>query len=85
MAIVYEQLDDRRLGHLLRRRSTRLEKVMEVYRVPEDVTETLADGRTIQVAAKGTEIPVAEARRLGLVKDAQEARPSETKTPKNKK
>lgn len=58
---------------------------MEVYRVTEDVTETLADGRTIQVAAKGTEVPIAEARRLGLVKDAQEAGPSETKAPANKK
>lgn len=52
---------------------------MEVYRVAEDVTETLPDGRTIQVAAAGTEVPIAEARRLGLVKDQQEAGPSETK------
>lgn len=58
---------------------------MEVYRVTEDVTETLADGRTIQVAAKGTEVPVAEARRLGLVKDKQDAGPSETKTGKKAK
>lgn len=58
---------------------------MEVYRVTDDVIETLADGRTIQIAAKGTEIPVAEARRLGLVKDAQDAGPSETKAPANKK
>jgi hypothetical protein len=37
--------------------------------VPEkDVTETLEDGRTIQVAAKGVPIPMVEAEKLGLVK-----------------
>lgn len=51
-----------------------------MYRVEEDVTETLPDGRTIQVATKGTDLPVAEARRLGLVKDDQTSGPSETKT-----
>lgn len=51
-----------------------------MYRVEEDVTETLPDGRTIQVAAKGTDLPLTEARRLGLVKDDQETGPSETKT-----
>lgn len=51
----------------------------ETYLVQEDVTETLPDGRTIQVAAKGTAIPLTEARRLGLVKDEQQAAPSETK------
>ena len=29
--------------------------------------ETLADGRTIQVAVKGVPIPIAEAKRLGLI------------------
>lgn len=58
---------------------------MEVYRVTDDVIETLADGRTIQIAAKGTEMPIAQARQLGLVKDAQDAGPSETKAPANKK
>lgn len=50
------------------------------YLVEEDVTETLPDGRTIQRAAKGTRMPLAVARQMGLVKDAkQPAAPSETK------
>lgn len=82
MAVIYDHLADRRLGHLLRRRSTKQETPMDVYRVEEDVTETQPDGRLIQVAAKGTEIPMAEARRLGLVKDDKESGPKETKTAK---
>lgn len=50
-----------------------------IYRVPEEVLQTLPDGRTIQLAAAGTEMPLAEARRLGLVKDEQTVGPSETK------
>lgn len=45
----------------------------------EDVTETLPDGRTIQVATKGAEIPMAEAEKLGLVKAAPPPGPAETK------
>lgn len=52
---------------------------METYHVAEDVIETLPDGRTIQIAAAGTDIPLVEARRLGLVKDEQSAGPTETK------
>lgn len=79
MAIIYDQLKDRRLGALLRRRSTKQEKPMDVFRVEEDVIETGPDGRQTQVAAKGTEVPMAEARRLGLVKDTKETGPAETK------
>lgn len=46
----------------------------------EDVTHTLPDGRTIQLAAKGVPVPQAEARRLGLVKDQQRQGPKETKS-----
>lgn len=50
------------------------------YLVEEDVTETLPDGRTIQRAAKGTRMPLAVARQMGLVKDTkQPAGPSESK------
>lgn len=50
-----------------------------VYVPEEDVTETLPDGRTIQVAAKGAEMPLAEAERLGLVKAPAPVGPAETK------
>ena len=50
-----------------------------MWTAEEDVIETLPDGRTIQVATKGTEMPMADAVRLGLVKDGAAARPSETK------
>lgn len=50
-----------------------------VYVPEEDVTETLPDGRTVQVAVKGAEMPMAEAVRLGLVKAPAPAGPSETK------
>lgn len=46
----------------------------ELYTPAADVHETTADGRTIQIAAKGTPIPMAQARQLGLVKDAPAAR-----------
>ncbi len=49
------------------------------YRVNEDVTETLPDGRVIQVAVKGSEMTMAEASRLGLVKNEHFAGPSEVK------
>jgi hypothetical protein len=81
MAIIYDHLSDRRLGHLLRRRSTRQEEPVDMYRVEDDVIETLPDGRTIQVAAKGTEIPIGEARKLGLIKDTVSTGPSEVKEP----
>ena len=45
----------------------------------DDITQTLADGRTIQLAAKGVEIPVAVARSMGLIKDG-ESGPSEFKS-----
>lgn len=83
MALIYEELKDRRLGRLLHRRRPDRSLAVETYKVTEDVTETLEDGRTIQVAAKGTEVPIAEARRLGLVKDAQETGPQETKKSKS--
>jgi hypothetical protein len=50
-----------------------------VYVPEEDVTETLPDGRTVQVAVKGAEMPMTEAVRLGLVKTAPAPGPSETK------
>ena len=40
----------------------------ESYTPTEDVTETLEDGRQIQVAVKGVPMPVAEAEKLGLIK-----------------
>lgn len=49
------------------------------YRVEEDVIETTSDGRTIQIAVKGTEMTMAEAVRLGLVKTEQQQGPSEVK------
>lgn len=51
----------------------------ETYTPEHDVTKELPDGRTIQVAAKGVPVSMARARELGLVKDAQQAGPSETK------
>lgn len=53
--------------------------MVEMYTAQEDITETLEDGRTIQIAVKGGQMPMSEARRLGLVKDSQHAGPSETK------
>lgn len=41
----------------------------EMFTPEKDVTETLEDGRTIQVAVKGVPMPVTEAKKLGLVKD----------------
>jgi hypothetical protein len=79
MAVIYEQLDDRRLGRLLHRRRFTPEERMSVHRVEQDVTETLPDGRTIQVAAAGTELPLEEAKRLGLVKEPEPQGPAETK------
>lgn len=54
--------------------------VNDQYVVEEDVVETLPDGRTIQVAAKGSAFSMADARRLGLLKDAGDVGPSEVKT-----
>ena len=49
--------------------------------IPEaDIIETLPDGRTVLVARKGVPMPLAEAKRLGFVKDAQPQGPSEIKT-----
>ena len=50
-----------------------------VYTAEEDITETLPDGRQIQVATNGTEMPLSEAVRLGLVKVDVTATPQETK------
>ncbi len=52
----------------------------EMYTAEEDIIETLEDGRTIQVAVKGAQIPMSEALRLGLVKEQKQQGPSETKT-----
>jgi hypothetical protein len=52
----------------------------EMYTPKEDVTETDANGSVFLVAAANVPIPLAEARRLGLVKDTQrKAGPQETK------
>lgn len=50
-----------------------------VYKAEEDVIETLPDGRQIQVAVKGAEMPMADAVRLGLVKVSAQPAPSEAK------
>lgn len=49
------------------------------YTATKDIIETLPDGREIQVAVKGNQIPMAEAQRLGLVKGKADAGPTETK------
>lgn len=51
-----------------------------MYTPEEDVTETLPDGRTIQVAVKGVPIPMAVAIKAGLVKPEVKSGPSEKKT-----
>lgn len=51
----------------------------EMYTAEEDVTEELPDGRLIQVAVKGAQMPMREAVKLGLVKPKKEQGPSETK------
>lgn len=51
----------------------------ETYTPPNDVIETDANGSAIQIAAKGVPIPIAQARALGLIKDAP-APAHETKT-----
>lgn len=53
-----------------------------VYVVEEDVIETLADGRQILVAAKGTQMPMAQAEQMGLLKPAKVQGPREKK-PRN--
>lgn len=51
-----------------------------MYTPQEDVTATLEDGRQIQVAVKGTPIPMSQAQALGLVKQPKQAAgPSEKK------
>lgn len=50
------------------------------YIPDEDVTETLADGRVVQIAAKGVPVPYAEAVRRGLIKPAKSTGPSEVKS-----
>lgn len=49
------------------------------YTPEEDVTETLEDGRTIQIALKGHPIPMADAIRAGLVKEGKTQGPAEKK------
>lgn len=51
----------------------------DMYTAEEDVTETLPDGRTVQVIGKGGTIPMQEAVKLGLVKTEQKAGPTEKK------
>lgn len=49
--------------------------------VPEkDYFETTEDGRTIQIAVKGVPLPVGEAQKLGLMKNA-EAEETKSETP----
>lgn len=50
-----------------------------MYTPEEDVTETLPDGRTIQVAVKGVAIPMAQAIAAGLVKPEVKSGPKEKK------
>lgn len=50
-----------------------------MYTAEEDIVETLPDGRQVQVAVKGTEMPMADAVRLGLVKVSAAPAPAETK------
>ena len=50
-----------------------------VYEVPDDVYETLPDGRVIQIAVKGTALPLGEAQKLGLIKMDVKTTPAETK------
>ena len=45
----------------------------------DDIVETLPDGRQVQVAAKGAEMPMQDAVRLGLVKVSAQPAPQETK------
>lgn len=45
----------------------------------EDVIQKTADGRDIQIAAKGVPIPMPEAMRLGLVKAPEASGPTELK------
>ena len=52
------------------------------YIPEEDVTETLEDGRMIQIAVKGHPIPMGEAVKLDLVKQGGQPGPSETKPAK---
>jgi hypothetical protein len=48
--------------------------------IPEDdITETLPDGRVIQVAAKGTPVPHPRAVQLGLIKPTKASGPTEVK------
>lgn len=49
------------------------------YTAEEDITETLPDGRQVQVAVKGAQMPMADAVRLGLVKVNAQPAPAETK------
>jgi hypothetical protein len=51
----------------------------QTHIVEEDITETLPDGRTIQVATKGAEMPLTRAVELGLVKVSAQVTPAETK------
>lgn len=49
------------------------------YTAEEDIIETLPDGRQVQVAVKGAEMPIQDAVRLGLVKVTAQPVPQETK------
>jgi hypothetical protein len=51
----------------------------ETYTPEEDVTETLPDGRTIQVAVKGVPMAMSDAQKWGLVKAPKTQGPSEKK------
>ncbi len=61
----------------------------QFYTPSQDVTETLPDGRVIQVCAAGMPMPIQEARRRGLVVDApavpEPAEPSTDDTPSDKR
>lgn len=51
----------------------------DTYTPENDITETLADGRVIMLAAAGVPIPMHIAIARGFVKPAQSVQPAETK------
>lgn len=51
----------------------------DVFIPEDDITQRQPDGTSILLAAKGVPVPMAEARKRGLVKDRQTTGPTETK------
>lgn len=58
---------------------TSIDREQDTYTPPVDVTETLPNGQVKVIARAGVPIPLAEARRLGLVKDRKHRGPAEHK------